>query len=174
MGRAKQLLHYNGGTLIEHAIQQAENAAFHPIVVVLGANSEAVAEAVSRTTAQWVLNENWQTGMGSSISAGIIKLLEIVPATEAVAILLADQPHIKDVHLSNMAKLFELGKLPVIAARYANTKGVPAIFNRSIFSELKMLPPATGARSLLRDAHPYDLPEAATDIDTPDDFAMLS
>jgi len=66
---------------------------------------------------------------------------------------------------------------PILAARYAGTLGVPALFGPEVFARLRELPDEAGARALLRggdvDVREYDLPEGATDIDTPDDFAGL-
>jgi molybdenum cofactor cytidylyltransferase len=177
MGKIKQLLPYRGRTLVEHAIQQAQLAGFAPVLVVLGAQAQAVAEAVRRTSAASVVNENWARGMGSSIVAGVVRMLELAPDLEAMAVLLADQPYVSASHLAAMARVFEGLSAPILAARYAGTLGVPALFRRAVFSKLQELKPDAGARSLLRratgDVHSFDLPEAATDIDTPEEFADL-
>ncbi len=66
---------------------------------------------------------------------------------------------------------------PIIAAEYSGTYGVPAFFRRLMFPALKSLPDDTGARRLLRDSAvevvAFPLPEAAIDIDTPDDLIAL-
>jgi molybdenum cofactor cytidylyltransferase len=177
MGRIKQLLPFRGLTLVEHAIKQAQQAEFSPIVVVLGAQAEAVAEAVARTRAECVVNENWQSGMGSSISSGVGRILDIAPHLDALALLLADQPFITASHLKQMGHLFTQNSAPILAAKYAGSAGVPALFRNTVFAALKNLPPEAGARALIRggaaDVLEYHLPEAATDIDTPADFAAL-
>jgi molybdenum cofactor cytidylyltransferase len=171
MGCAKQLLVFRGRTLVEGAILRAQEAGFAPVVVVLGARADEVRLAVQRTTAEWVVNENWASGMGSSIKAGLGKM---PPDVDGVAVLLADQPFVTAEHLREMARVFAS---PILAARYAGTLGAPALFGREVFSRLRALPDEAGARALLRggdgDVREYDLPEGATDIDTPDDFAGL-
>jgi molybdenum cofactor cytidylyltransferase len=177
MGRLKQLLPYRGRTLLEHAIAQAQAAEFTPVVVVLGAQAEVVAEVVGRTSASWVVNRNWQSGMGSSLTTGVAKALEIEPGLNGIAVLLADQPCITATQLSEMWAEFEKVQAPIVAASYAGTVGVPAIFRSSVFGKLKQLPLDAGARQLLRggeaEIHRYELPAAATDVDTPEDFAEL-
>lgn len=173
MGRIKQLLPYRGRTLVEHSISQAQQAGFAPVLVVLGAQAESVAEAIARTTAEVVINEAWQTGMGSSVTAGVKRMSGV----DAVAILLADQPCISATDLSAMHRILESSDAAVIAASYAGTVGVPAIFRAAVFPMLLQLAPDAGARALLRDKSlsvlHYGLPAAATDIDTPEDFAAL-
>jgi molybdenum cofactor cytidylyltransferase len=174
MGRIKQLLPYRGATLVEHTILTAQKAGFAPVVVVLGAQAVAVGEAVTRTTAERVMNQDWEAGMGSSVTAGVARLLDL----DAVAILLADQPCISATDLTAMCRELEGSEAAVVAASYAGTVGVPAIFRNSLIPMLLQLAPDAGARALLRDKGlnvlRYELPAAATDIDTPEDFAALS
>lgn len=178
MGQPKQLLPYRGRTLVEHAVDQAQLAGFAPVVVVLGANAPLVCNAVERTSAAWVVNENWESGMGSSLTTGIAKLLAIAPDAPAIAILLADQPRVTANDLSAMSRALETSSAPIIAAGYAGTVGVPALFRNTEFEKLKNLTPDSGARALLRggqsEIQSYPLPEAAIDIDTPADFAALA
>jgi molybdenum cofactor cytidylyltransferase len=178
MGRLKQLLPFRGKTLMEHAVAEAREADFHPIVVVLGADSQAVRNVLTTLDVLIVENSRWQSGMGSSIAAGVEYLEASGADADAAAILLADQPLVTAGHLKQMARLMLQSPAAVIAAHYGGTVGVPALFRRYLFPQLISLPAEAGARSLLRDSKlqvtPFDLPEAATDIDTPDDFAALA
>lgn len=177
MGQIKQLLPYRQTTLVEHAVTQAQQAGFDPIVVVLGAQAEAVKAAVACTGVASVVNENWQTGMGSSLVTGLTFALQLAPQIDGLAILLADQPLITAAHLEQMGRAFHLNRAPILAATYSGKVGVPAIFHKSVFDRLLKLPPDTGARSLLRGGdvpvESFDLPEAETDIDTPADYTAI-
>jgi molybdenum cofactor cytidylyltransferase len=176
MGRPKQLLPYRGRTFLEHAIQQAMEAAFHPVLVVVGAHAQAVSAALGAQPVLIVRNDAWQGGMGSSIAAGV-RRLETCGAAGA-AVLLADQPLVTSSHLLAMTAVFNAGACDIVAAEYGGVLGVPALFRRVTFSALTALPPGAGARQLLRSgefqAAAYPLPEAAVDIDTPQDLAALS
>lgn len=177
MGRIKQLLVYRGRTLVENAIAAAQAAAFSPIVAVVGAQAEAVSDAVRRTGVSAVLNPNWERGMGSSISRGVAAVLEMDPDVGAIAVLLADQPYVTGARLSAMTREFEKCGAEILAAQYSETLGVPAIFSRAVFPLLQGLAPEVGARQILRgsefDVREYPLPEAAVDVDTPEDFVNL-
>ena len=178
MGSLKQLLTAGKKTLVEHAVAEAVGAAFDPIIVVVGSESESVRSALAIQPVAIVENRRWQSGMGSSIAAGVRHLQTLETDSAAVAILLADQPLVKASHLQAMRDRFSHAGAGILAARYSNMLGVPAIFKRSLFAALTALDPATGARSLLRDpaqqVTAFDLPEAAVDIDTPEDFAAFS
>ena len=171
MGRWKQLLPYRGKTLVEHAVEQALAAKFDPVIVVVGAEAASVCAALSAQPVRLVENPRWHLGMGSSIAAGVEVLLDV----PSVAILLADQPFVEARHLREMQTLLDANTAPAVAAQYNGTLGVPALFKRELFGALQSLDPATGARALLRKhAVPFLLPEAAIDIDTPEDFALLA
>jgi molybdenum cofactor cytidylyltransferase len=177
MGRLKQLLPYQGKPLVHWCISQAIAADFDPVLVVVGAQSDAVRAAIAARDVEIVENRNWAAGMGSSIAAGVKKLQAEQTDSAATAILLADQPMVTAQHLSGMRRLlFESGS-QAVAAQYGHALGVPALFKRELFSTLASLAPEAGARRLLRDAtwrvQAFPLPEAAVDIDTPEDYSAL-
>jgi molybdenum cofactor cytidylyltransferase len=75
-----------------------------------------------------------------------------------------------------IAALAETGK-PIVASSYADTLGVPALFDRSCFDDLLALPDDSGAKSLIA-ARPNDIAaipfeKGAIDIDTPEDWKRL-
>jgi molybdenum cofactor cytidylyltransferase len=171
MGQLKQLLRYREKTLVEHAVEQALAAGFDPVIVVVGAEADSVRATLWTLPITLVENSLWHLGMGSSIAAGVGVLAD----AQAVAILLADQPLVEARHLREMQALLDASEASAVAAQYNGTLGVPAVFKRELFVALKSLDPAAGARSLLRaQAVAFPLPEAAMDIDTPQDFAALT
>jgi CTP:molybdopterin cytidylyltransferase MocA len=171
MGRPKQLLNLAGTTLLAHAAQQAFAADFSPVVVVLGAYAGQVRTSLAAVPVTIVENTAWESGMGSSIAAG----MRALPDCDAVAVLLADQPLVTAAHLRQMRGSFQGD---IIAARYNDRLGVPAIFPKRLFDTLAKLHGDEGARNILRSPGEqviaFDLPEAALDIDTPGDWAALS
>jgi molybdenum cofactor cytidylyltransferase len=178
MGKLKQLIPYGGGTLLWHAVDTALDAALGPVVVVIGAEAEAVRQALTHKDVLIAENPLWETGMGSSVAAGVRALHEGGEELDAVAILLTDQPKITARHLSQMRGALQKSDADAVAASYADTLGVPAMFRASVFDRLANLDPASGAKKLLMDSGlkvvPFNLPEAAFDLDTPADLATLT
>jgi molybdenum cofactor cytidylyltransferase len=177
MGSIKQLLPYQGRTLLTHAIAEAQDAGFHRVAVVLGAYADQIEPVIRATGAEIVLNPDWETGMGSSIRAGLAHLLQGSDALEILGITLADQPYVKAAHLKAMRELLIESGAPVVAAQYASQYGVPALFRKEAFPLLLALPPQAGARQALRNHRlpvtGFPLPEAEVDVDTPADVAEL-
>ena len=178
MGRLKQLLIYQGRTLLQRSIDQAVGAGFEPIIVVAGSAFQMLRDSIVGQPVEIVQNDKWQSGMGSSIVAGMQALLKRDEVPSAVAILVADQPRIEVKHLAAMRELLSSAETSIVAAQYSETLGVPAVFKRELFHALLSLPAEAGARSLLRTSDakvtPFPLPEAAIDIDTPEDFEVLT
>jgi molybdenum cofactor cytidylyltransferase len=178
LGRPKQLVTYNGETLVARAIRIAREAGFQPVIVVLGAERETVRAAVGEADVIFVENEGWREGIASSMRAGISALDHVFAKPEGVLIMPCDQPRLSDEHLTRLRDLFVQDTEPgIVASFYEGVRGVPAVFPRTAFQELMKLSGDVGARRLLADpAHPViDVPFAggAIDIDSPEDMEHL-
>lgn len=177
LGRPKQLLEFEGETLLERIIENAL-ASELKTVIVLGANVGKVKKSVENLSVEIVVNEDWQSGMSSSLVEGLRKMIEIKNNLQAVIILLCDQPLINE---NTILKLIETQKSTnqmIVASRYAETIGVPALFRRDVFDELLNLTKKIGAKSIIEKYAETDLatisvPEAEFDIDTEEDFEQL-
>lgn len=174
MKTLKQVLPYGRRTLLAHAIEQAKLAELSPIVVVVGAQAAAVQRAVAHAQIDIAINAKWAEGPGTSISAGVAAIEHT--DIGAVALLLGDQPLVSAAHLHTMRQLLFQSDCQAVAAEYSGTIGAPAFFKRNLFGRLKALPPASGAKGLLDAVKVvrFPLPEAATDIDTPEDWDRIS
>jgi molybdenum cofactor cytidylyltransferase len=68
-------------------------------------------------------------------------------------------------------------KKPIVASAYADTLGVPALFDRSCFGDLLQLTGDSGAKGIIlarrNDVTPFDFPAAAIDVDTAADYEKL-
>ncbi len=171
MGSAKQLLPLGGRSLLRRAAETAVATGCRPAVVVLGRDAADMRPELAGLDVVAVDNPDWRLGMGSSIRAA----MAAVPADAAgVVVTLCDQPHVDAAALATLIDAFgRTGR--TVAARYAGTVGVPAVFPRDRFPELLALDPAAGAKRLLGgdDVVPVDLPAAAVDVDTPADYRRV-
>jgi molybdenum cofactor cytidylyltransferase len=189
MGRPKQLLDYHGRPLLRHGVEQALGSICRPVIVVLGADAEACRAAIQDLPVEIVINAGWTAGMGSSIRVGMSALLErrtradsdraadADADADAVVIALADQPLISSAFLDSLVRRHAEQRTPMVAASYDDRPGVPALFARALFPRLVALDGQAGAKALLQaagdDLVTIPAPQAAMDIDTPDDYARL-
>ncbi|GMN08884.1 hypothetical protein MTsPCn9_06600 [Croceitalea sp. MTPC9] len=174
MGKIKQLLPWRNSTLLEHAVQQA-NQVSKDIFVVLGANANEIEQKVPNNV-DIIHNPNWKEGMGSSISCGV-STIESKERFRAILIMLADQPLIDPDYLVKMLTSYDSNNYKIIATSYGVSNGVPAIFSKSVFVELKKLNKDYGARKLM-ERYSYTLkaidPKGKEiDIDTPETYEFL-
>ena len=177
LGQPKQLLKFKDKTLIRRAVENALSSDCSPIILVLGANYPTIKNEISDLNCEVVFNENWQSGMSSSIKIGLLKLLDLSPDIQAVIISLADQPLIKSKHFDKITEVFSRTTKPIIASFYNEIAGVPALFAKEFFTDLLNLEGDKGAKAILK-SHPesvetFYLPEAEIDIDTLEDFETL-
>jgi len=178
LGQAKQLVEYRGEKLLARVMRVACEAGVAPVVVVLGAEADAIAAAVDLNGVLVVRNEDWAQGIASSIHAGLRVVEWSAPDAEAVMILTCDQPLLNVEHLRALVTAFAAERGEGIAAsEYAGVTGVPAVFPRSVFAELYALEGDKGARALLKNPAcglvTVDFPGGEVDVDTPEDLARL-
>ncbi len=176
MRTAKQTLVYQGSTLLKRAVNTALASVCTPVVVVLGSQAEQLNGSIADLPVIAVNNPNWERGMGTSIRCGVsaIQSADI----DAIMILLCDQPLISTAHLDRMVQSHFASNQSITAAAYANVLGTPAIFSASHFAELLSLDDAQGGKSIFG-RHPgrvnaFEIPEAETDLDTPEDYRRLT
>jgi CTP:molybdopterin cytidylyltransferase MocA len=178
LGQPKQLLVYQGETLLERAIRLAEESGASPVITVLGAHFLEISAAIPQGDSIRVLNDKWEQGIASSIHAGLHALSVIAPKSPGVLLMTCDQPRLTAKHLRKLIKAFKAGGGHGIAASaYAGSLGVPAVFTCEVFSWLRKLRGDQGARKvLLRPPCPLvqiDFPGGEVDIDEPADLAQL-
>ena len=172
MGRPKQLLPCpgDGVPLIRRRAEDALSLDIGSVVVVLGAHADACRSALDGVPTRIVHNDQWSRGLGSSIACGMNAL--DTAGLSAVLLLLCDQPHAGPQRLRRMHGLHFSTGASITAARYAGVIGTPAFFGSEWFPRLAQLDGAAGAKSLIQSCAntvPFDWPEAAFDLDTPDD-----
>lgn len=176
MGHPKQLLKWQGETLIRRIVNAALATA-SPTLVVLGANAARIRPEVPNKPILIVENKDWQQGMSTSVRVGLQVLLEAHPALAAVLFLLTDQPFVTADYLRYFISRFPSNDASILASAYDDRLGVPALFARRWFGALMELQGDQGARSIIR-RHPeavqaVPFPKGKFDLDTPEDFARL-
>src|SRR5436190_875174 len=106
-GNIKQLLHFKGKTLLQHAIDEATQTGTDPIVVVTGANADEISRDINQGQVQVILNEKWQEGMASSIVTGIHAAITYNNDIEKIIIAVSDQPFVSSSLFKQLYKTQE-------------------------------------------------------------------
>lgn len=177
MQKPKQLLQYQGKTLLRRAVETAIATNCEPVVVVLGSKFEKMKQEIADLSVYLCHNADWQKGLSSSIQCGIQSLREVNPNTDAFIVALADQPFVTEKHLQKFIDKYLETNISIVAAKYNETVGVPALFDRKVFNEFDQISGDKGAKMIiekhLNTLISIDLPEAAFDIDTNDDYVKI-
>jgi molybdenum cofactor cytidylyltransferase len=172
LGRPKQLVHWQGTTLLRRAAETALAARLGPVVVVLGAELEGCRRELDGLDVRIVEHPGWAEGMGSTIRAAWVA----AQAAQAGGLLLmtCDQPGVSSGDLRALAEAQRRTGRPMAAAGYSGTAGIPALFTGAAFEQLGTLSGDHGAKSLLeRDPSQVAVvpcEAAARDVNAPQDI----
>ncbi len=177
LGRPKQLLAFQGESLLRRAADAAVRSGCRPIVVVLGAYGSRCALEVRGLPVRMVENPRWREGIGASLGAGVAALTAADPEVGAIVIAVCDQPYLSTDTIRSLVDTHRASGSPIVASEYEGIVGVPALFDRTLFDALTSLGGSEGARHVIarhRDSvRCVPFPGGGLDIDTPDDYAAL-
>jgi molybdenum cofactor cytidylyltransferase len=177
MGTPKQLLRYGGISLLRHTVNVALKSPCTPVIVVLGAYCEQIQPEVADLPIHSVQNPDWEQGMGTSIRAGVKALNRTSPNAVGVVVTVCDQPCLSVAAIAQLVDAYHLSNQPIVASEYADTVGVPALFDLVLSEELIALKGTEGAKQVIQrygqEVFRISWPEGAIDLDTPEDYTKL-
>lgn len=174
MGRSKQMLEVHGERLLERTVKTVLSSGIDDVVVVLGADKQIHKQILAPFAVSIVDNDDWMTGMGSSIKCGLRYVMANAKSYDGVIIFVCDQPLLTSELVSSILQTFQQGRKPIVASGYSNVSGVPVLFGRSFFHKLKELPDHEGAKKIIRENHSQvdivAFPGGNIDLDTMQDY----
>jgi len=173
MGQSKQLLTIDDETLLHRAVKTALDTEADSVLVVLGFDHEKHKHALQDQPVEYVVNPQWQKGIGSSIKAGLDRLLQLKPLTEGVIIMVCDQPFLTTTHLSQLISIFQKEKKNVVTSTYDGVEGTPTLFNRSLFDDIYKLADNEGAKKIISQSKSkshVEFKNGSIDLDTPEEY----
>lgn len=177
MGQPKQLLPWGDKTLIEHQIQIRLQTG-QVVVVVIGGHSDKILPVIEKLPVTVFVNNDWADGMGNSLAFGLKMLNKKFAIVDGVLISLLDQPLVTAAHFDKMIGSFQPGYQQIIVSQSASGwSGVPALFDKFYFEELKKLHGKDGARKIINKYLDFvkniECVNQLEDIDTPDAYNQM-
>jgi CTP:molybdopterin cytidylyltransferase MocA len=133
LGRSKQLMRFQGETLVRRATRLALGTQPRDAIVVVGAEADAVHASVADLPVRRIDCADWRDGMGASLRAGLDALSS---ACDGALVVLCDQPALDVAHLDRLCSAWREQPHRAIASAYAGRLGVPALLPRSWFKEI--------------------------------------
>ena len=174
MGRPKQLLPLGGRPLLERVVAAANDSSLDEVVVVLGAHAEVIQAGVDLGRARVVVNSDHDSGLGSSLRAGLASL---GPEVGRAMVILGDQPAVSAELFDRLLELQATSGLPSAALRFGTLLHPPVVLERSLFGDLASLEGDVGCRAVVRGRPELVAPlpaetegEHPIDLDTPEDY----
>ncbi len=188
MGSPKQLLAWDGETVLQRSLRALLMSDIEDLILVLGANFVEVAQSVRSWPAPCPLtivnNKRWEEGMASSLVCGLRQLLsgdkQGLQSWSGVMIALGDMPFLESASINKLIVAHrESGPQSIVIPLYGGRRGHPVIFGRAYADELMHLKGDRGASSVVRDhldrVVQVDGDNAnLTDIDTPEEWRKYS
>jgi molybdenum cofactor cytidylyltransferase len=125
----------------------------------------------------FVNNPEWPTGMGSSMRMGIQAFLDLNMDVKATILLLCDEPFVSPQIIQQLRSSYDATHQSIVVSSYRDTIGVPALFDRQLFSELLELNQLEGAKTLIQHhlnaVETIDFEKGSIDLDTPKDYQWI-
>lgn len=170
-GGHKLLAEFAGEALVRRSARAALGSLASSVLVVTGHRRVDILSALGGLDIICVHNAAFETGIASSLSAGISAIED---RSAGALIMLADMPGITANILDSLIHAFRSNKGHAIVRAVANGRpGHPVILPRSLFAGASGLRGDTGARHLIENSGlpivDVELGEAARyDVDTPE------
>lgn len=173
MGRNKLLLPWGDTTMLGRTLANVRASAVHDVLLVTGHEREKIDVTAAHQATPCVHNKDYANGMLSSVQTA---LRTLPPWTEAILVVLGDQPMVEPDVLDVLLTVYAGTPNGLVAPYYRGARGNPVLIDRRYFAELLALPPDAAPRALLR-RHPDDLhaveveSEAVLhDLDRPEEY----
>ena len=168
----KLLMRIEGRPMIQRVVDVAIEAASTDIYVVTGFERERIESRLREYSVNFVHNESFREGMGTTIAEGVKAISDQV--FDGVMILLGDLPYLRADTVIAVAESFaEHDGRKIVIPTYDGDPGHPVVFPKAFFNELTQLSGDRGAREVYA-RHQSSVarievedPGATRDLDTP-------
>ncbi len=129
-GRNKMLELIDGKEMLKRVVEEALRSGAE-VTVVVGHEREKVEQILRGINVKLVFNEDYQSGMSSSIKAGIRE-----STADAIAILPGDMAFIQSDQIRAVIEEYKRTGAPIVVPTYHGRGGHPILFSSSLRGEL--------------------------------------
>ncbi|MCB1652662.1 MAG: DUF1993 family protein [Pseudomonadales bacterium] len=172
----KLLLPVAGQAMVRHVVQAALASRCGKVLVVIGHEAGNVRQALSGLPVEFVLNQDYREGIGSSVRAGA----SAVSDRQAVIFCLADMPGVTAGVIDQLVDALH-GNPGVMGcqASYQGKRGNPVLWASECLPQLRDCGGDEGARPLLRQYREQVIALETcsewvmVDLDTPEDYRRV-
>jgi molybdenum cofactor cytidylyltransferase len=179
MGRPKALLPAGPGgvTFLARIVGTLRRGGLERVVVVVGVDGQQIQTSIKAAalSVEAVENPDPSRGQLSSLLVALATLEE----AEAVLVIPVDQPLVTAETVARLIRVHRETHAPVVRPCRGLRHGHPAIFDRSVFEELRRADISRGARDVIA-AHIAEVVDvevddegAFVDIDTPEQYERV-
>ncbi len=177
LGRPKQLVMFEGESLIRRAVRSSLSVCEN-VVVVLGSDVNDIEPELAGLSTEICINKNWKDGIGTSIAEGVRLAEKKFKDLNGFLIHLSDLPLVTSVELRKLLEAADSEKEKIVFSVYEDFEGVPAYFPSRYFSGLASLEGDFGAQGLIKSAEPESKIGVRNgiryfDVDSEEDLAEL-
>jgi nicotine blue oxidoreductase len=156
-GGIKQLHPLDNRPMLEHVLATMAGAGLDDMIVVLGANAEAVLGAIDLHGARPVVSHRWADGQAASLADALA-----AATADAALIVLGDGPRLSAEAVRRVAAAREPA-----AADYGSGRSHPVLLPRAVWASLPATGETPGRGVAVRLVDCGDLPPPG-DVDYPD------
>ena len=169
-GEHKLLARINATTVVRLSTIAALDSRVGRVVVVTGANADAVAAALDGLDVELIHAPAFADGMSASLKCGV----EAVKSADAIVVTLGDQPSLQPEALRRVVERWRATNAQVVVPNYAgdDRPAHPVLFARPVYPELFVLEGDVGARSVIA-RNPGRVAVAALDWSAPRDVDTI-
>ena len=177
MGTPKQLLPWNGKTLIEHQIETLLETD-QEVYVVLGAHAERILPVLKPYPVNPIIFDQWSLGMGNTIAFSVAYLIKKQPSLDGILIALIDQPLVDTSHYNALLDTFQKEEQQlIVSVSDHGWEVVPILFDKFYFPGLLNLKGEQGAKKIIQSTKKSITKRNAgpllVDMDTPEVYTAL-
>ncbi|HIF62051.1 MAG TPA: nucleotidyltransferase family protein [Candidatus Pelagibacter sp.] len=166
VGENKLTKKIRGIPLIKHSVKNILASSVDELIVVLGYQKEIIEKLIDKNVKiKFVFNNNFESGMASSIKIGLNNLSE---KTEAFFICLGDMPMINQDVYNQLIR--SRNNKEIIVPTYKGQQGNPILFSKSMKSIIISIEGDIGAKKILEQNKDKILKVKIDDINITKDF----